>query len=80
MKTAIQKWGNSLALRIPKTFAAEARIMEGAQVEMTAKAGTLVIKPLRRKRHSLDNLLRGVTRENRHKSIDTGAAVGREVW
>ena len=80
MKTAVQRWGNSLALRIPRTYAAETRISEGSEVELTLKAGALVIRPVARKRHSLANLLKRVTPSNRHDSVTTGDVVGKEVW
>jgi antitoxin MazE len=80
MKTAIQRWGNSLALRIPRAYAAETRISEGSDVELTLKSGTLVVRPLARKRHSLTDLLKGITRTNQHGFVDTGKAVGQETW
>ena len=80
MKTAIQRWGNSLALRIPRAYAAETRIAEGSPVELTLKSGTLVVRPLTRKRHLLADLLKRVTRTNLHGSVDTGKAVGQETW
>ena len=80
MKTAIQKWGNSLALRIPQPFAAETQIQEGSEVELTLKSGALVIRPKIRKRHSLDSLLKRITAKNRHDLVETGGPVGREIW
>ena len=80
MRTAVQRWGNSLALRIPRAYAAETRISEGAEVELTLKSGSLVVRPVLRKRHSLATLLKCVTASNRHESVSTGAPVGREVW
>jgi len=80
MKTAIQKWGNSLALRIPRAYAAETRICEGSAVELTFKSGALVVRPLTRKRHSLANLLKRITQANQHGSVETGKAVGQETW
>ncbi len=80
MKTAIQRWGNSLALRIPRTYAAETRISEGSEVELTLKSGTLVVRPVIRKRHLLADLLKRITRDNRHNSVETGPAVGQETW
>jgi antitoxin MazE len=80
MKTAVQRWGNSLALRIPRTYAAETQISEGTEVELTLKSGALVIRPVLRKRHALADLLKRVTSANRHDSIETGGAVGKEVW
>lgn len=80
MKTAVQRWGNSLALRIPRAYASETRISEGSQVELTLKSGSLVIRPISRKRHSLTELLKRVTSSNRHASVLTDAPVGREIW
>ena len=80
MTTAVQKWGNSLALRIPRTYAAETNLAAGSEVELRVRSGTIVVQPLKRKRHKLDNLLRRVTANNRHTATETGAAVGKEVW
>jgi antitoxin MazE len=80
MKTRVQKWGNSLALRIPKSFAAEAGLGEGAPVELSVVDGTLVIRPLPQEPLTLEELLRGVTDQNLHGEWDTGPVVGREVW
>jgi antitoxin MazE len=80
MKTAVQRWGNSLALRIPRTYAAETRISEGSEVELTLKSGALVVRAVGRKRYSLPDLLKRITPSNRHASVASGAAVGQEVW
>ena len=80
MKAAVQRWGNSLALRIPRAYAAETRIAEGTEVELTLKAGALVVRPIVRQRPSLAELLERVTPANRHESPETGVAVGQEVW
>jgi antitoxin MazE len=80
MKTAVRRWGNSLALRIPRTYAAETRISEGSEVELTLKSGALVVRAVVRKRHSLPDLLKRITTSNRHASVATGPALGQEVW
>ena len=80
MKTAVQSWGNSLALRIPKVFAVETALHEGSEVELTLSKGTLVVRPIRSKRRSLDELLKGITAKNIHTETDTGEALGKEVW
>jgi antitoxin MazE len=80
MITKIQKWGNSLGLRIPKTFAAEAQIEAGSTVDISVEDGGLVVRPVRRQRYSLSELLRRVTSRNMHDEIATGEPVGREVW
>ncbi len=78
MVTKVQKWGNSLGLRIPKSFAAEAKVNAGSVVDISVKDGDLVVRPIRSHRYSLAALLKGVTRRNTHREIDTGPAVGRE--
>ena len=80
MKTRVQKWGNSLALRIPKSFAAEAGLRENAPVALSLVDGKLVIQPLAPEPLTLEELLKGVTDQNLHGEWDTGPAVGREVW
>ena len=80
MKVRVRKWGNSLALRIPKSFAAEAGLRENAPVELSLDGGKLIIEPKAPEPLSLDELLAGVTEENLHGEWDTGPAVGKEVW
>lgn len=84
MKVAFQKWGNSLALRVPKAFAEEIGARDGEAAEMTVRDGKLVIeiaRPRRRKhRYDLNKLVAGITADNRHSEIEWGAPVGREVW
>ena len=80
MKTAVQRWGNSLALRIPSAYAAETRISEGTEVELTLKSGSLIIRPVQRERQSLNELLKRITPQNLHDSVDTGDSAGRESW
>ena len=80
MIATIQKWGNSLGLRIPKTLAADAKVSEGASVELSVENGRLVASPLRRPKLAIDDLVAGITPENLHGEIDTDSRVGREVW
>jgi antitoxin MazE len=80
MRAQVQKWGNSLALRIPKAFAEETQVKRGSIVELTVEEGRLVVVPKRRKPVTLKRLLSGVTRQNVHGETDSGAPIGREVW
>ena len=80
MQTRIQKWGNSLGLRIPRSVAAEAQVEEGATVDLSAKDGQLLVRPLRVRRYTLKALLRKVSRRNLHREVSTGRSVGREGW
>ena len=80
MKTRVQKWGNSLALRIPKSFAADAGLREDTPVELCLRDGELVVRPVPPAPPTLDELLHGVTDDNLHGEWDTGPAVGKESW
>ncbi|MGH2454004.1 MAG: AbrB/MazE/SpoVT family DNA-binding domain-containing protein [bacterium] len=80
MQTKIQKWGNSLGLRIPKSVAVQARVTEGATVDVSVEHGRLLVRPLRTRRYVLGDLLKTVTPRNRHHQVLTGEAVGREAW
>jgi len=66
MKTRVQKWGNSLAIRIPKSFAEGMGIGNNAPVEMSLEEDALVIKADRDRQWDLDTLLAEVTDENIH--------------
>ena len=79
MKTRVQKWGNSLALRIPKSFAAETHMEQDSIVDISLVDGKLLISP-ERPRIELNTLLEGITPENMHQEIDFGPAVGGEIW
>ena len=79
METKLGRWGNSLALRIPSAFAREARLAEGALVELTVAEGRLVVKPIQHK-YSLEQLAAAITPENRHLETDWGDPVGNEIW
>ena len=80
MKTRVQKWGNSLALRIPKSFAEEAGLQADGAVELSVSEGRLVVQPITPPPLTLDELLRGITDENLPGEWDIGLAVGKEVW
>ena len=80
MRVSVRKWGNSLALRIPKTFAEDAAVREGSVVDLSVSEGRLVAVPVRKKRISLKQLLRGVKRGNLHREVDYGSPAGREAW
>jgi len=80
MQTKIQKWGNSLGLRIPKSFAKQAGVEAGSDVDLSIEGSDLVVRSRRRPRYRLQGLLKSVTAKNLHKEVDTGGPVGREAW
>jgi antitoxin MazE len=80
MISRIGKWGNSLAVRLPKAFADEMNLSENASIRMMLKDGTLIIAPEREPRRNLEELLAGVTDENIHGEWETGGPKGKEPW
>ena len=79
MRSAIAKWGNRLALRLPKSVAAYAGFAEGTPVELSAQTGKLIIA-LARPKYRLAELLAQITPDNRHDEVDWGARKGTEEW
>ena len=80
MQTKIQKWGNSLGLRIPRSFAAEAHVEEGSAVDLSVDNGSLLVRPLGTRTYALSALLKQVKTRNLHGEVATGKPVGREAW
>lgn len=83
MVSTIRRWGNSLALRIPKGLAQETRLRDGGAVRLRAVRGRLIVESVPEKRgkpRDLEALLAKVTPENIHAEISWGAPVGKEVW
>jgi len=69
MTTTIQRWGNSLAVRIPKAFAEETHLTDGTEVVLSLSDGSLVMRPARRSRASLKALLAAM--DSAHLNIGT---------
>jgi antitoxin MazE len=80
VKVKVQRWGHSLAVRIPKSFAAETRIQQDTEVELSIDKGRVIISPLAPRVITLEELLEGVTPENLHGEFETGPTVGAEAW
>jgi len=80
MRTRVQKWGNNLAVRIPKAFAAEMGLQENSTVELKLSEGKLLVEPALPAQPSLDSLLRRITKKNLHREVKAGPAVGNEAW
>lgn len=78
MKTRLAKWGNSLAVRIPKSVVERARVREGQQMIVEGRRGAIVLRPDRRFR--LSDLVSRMTPQNRHDEADWGPPAGEEIW
>jgi antitoxin MazE len=78
MKARIQKWGNSLGIRIPIGISRDLSLKNGSVVDITEESNQIVIKPKRSP--SLDELLDQITETNIHSETDYGVPEGNEVW
>jgi antitoxin MazE len=79
MRTTIQRWGNSLAVRIPKPFALQTDLSENSEVDISLEGDRIVVSPAV-KEWKLDDLLAGITTGNAPKEISWGDRVGGEAW
>jgi antitoxin MazE len=79
MKATIQKWGNSLAIRIPKNITNDSGVSVGSNIDIMIKSGNIVLTPVK-KEYSLKELLKNITIENIHSEISTGDRTGGEIW
>jgi antitoxin MazE len=80
MTAVVAKWGNSLAIRIPRAVAEQAHITEGTGMDITVEGNSIIFTPRKRKKYTLDELLEGMTPEKFHPEFETGNAVGNEHW
>jgi len=80
MEPRVQKWGNSLALRIPKMLATQIGLRQDASVEIVLIDGKLVISPIASPAPTLEELLAQISESNLHSEVDFGRATGKEVW
>jgi antitoxin MazE len=79
MHVRVQKWGNSLAVRIPKPLAKDAEGTEGTVLNLAVFDGKVVATPVETKL-SLRELLAKVNKKNLHGEVDFGRPAGREIW
>ncbi len=80
MKTKVARWGNSLALRIPKHLAESHHLFEGTDLEIIEDEGEIRIRPVQPTKYRLADLLNDVTPENLHGEYLVGDPKGKEVW
>ncbi len=80
METNIQKWGNSLGVRLPKGIADRQSLKEGSRVLVTETKTGIAIEVVKKKRRTLDDMLKGMTKDNLHEEVDWGKPVGKEIW
>jgi antitoxin MazE len=76
----ISKWGNSLAVRLPRGVVREAKLAEGDRVLLDVTAEGEILIRAGRPKYSLQELVFGITAKNRHHEAEWGQPVGKEVW
>jgi antitoxin MazE len=79
MQTKVQKWGNSLAIRLPPTLAREMGLSNQSIVELSWRDNQVILRPVKSS-FTLEQLVAGITDDNLHGEVDTGAPVGKESW
>jgi antitoxin MazE len=80
MTTKIQKWGNSLAVRIPSEFAENLNWQAGSVVGFE-QLGNKIIITSNRPKYTLEDMMKGITKKNRHKLVwPDDKQRGREIW
>jgi len=79
MKSKVQKWGNSLGIRIPKSFAQETKLNDGSAVDISVDGDALVVRSLQSS-YSLKKLINQITPENIHAEVSSGSKTGKEIW
>jgi antitoxin MazE len=79
MVTTVQRWGNSLAIRIPKPFALETDLRENSEVDITLDGDRIVVSPAR-KDWRLAELVKQIKPGNLHREVRWGPKAGREAW
>ncbi len=80
MRVKVQKWGNSIALRIPKSFANQTSIKSGSSVDLSINDGKLIIEPLTQDNYDLKTLLSEIKETNLHKEYLSDIPKGKELW
>lgn len=80
METRVQRWGNSLALRIPKLLADEVGLKDNSPVQLFLHDRQLIVVPVLKPAFNLEALLAQVTDNNRHAEVLTDPSVGGEAW
>lgn len=80
MRVKVQKWGNSIALRIPKSFANQISIKLGSSVDLSIHEGKLIIEPIYQEEYNFKTLISEVKESNLHKEYFNDKPKGREIW
>ncbi|HQR08986.1 MAG TPA: AbrB/MazE/SpoVT family DNA-binding domain-containing protein [Gemmatales bacterium] len=79
MQTQLKKWGNSFAVRLPRSLVEDFQLKEGAALDISVARGSMVLRPAV-ERYALNDLLKQITPENCHGETSWGQPIGNESW
>lgn len=79
-EVTLKKWGNSLAVRLPKEIISNIDLHENSKVKLNILDGSIIATPVKEPKITLDSILEGITPENYGKVIDFGKPEGKEIW
>jgi len=77
MQIIVKKWGKSLGIRIPSSYAKDLDLKNGSEVEVIEEQGRIIIEP---KKANLETLISRINADNLHRAIETGSSLGNEAW
>lgn len=80
MLQKIDRWGNSLGLRLPKVMTEQLSLNEGSSVVVTIEKNALVLRPQKKHSETLKQLLGRIAPNNLHGAVDWGKPRGKEIW
>ena len=80
METTIQKWGNSLAVRLPRSITQQCSLHVGDRVAVRGVGSGVSIRHIRQSDFTLEELVNKITPRNIHKKLEWGEPRGRELW
>ena len=80
MVTKIQKWGNSLAVRLPKSVVTKLSIKQNHRVTVHHDRSRIVVTPIKPTEITLEEIVEAITPQNRHGATDWGTSLGKEIW
>jgi len=78
MEAVVQKWGNSLGIRIPNFIVREFSLKNGSLVNINENGNEIVIKPIKKSR--LSEMLDKINGQDLHQESDWDKPAGREIW
>ncbi len=80
MRVMVKKWGNSASVRIPSSIMKAAHLEIDQEVDIREEGGVVIVAPIHHIKYDLDELIAGITEDNKHDMISFGEPVGKEIW